>query len=288
MALTARQRRRINKKNASHSTGPKTEEGRRAASTNSTTHGLRCTVLPLPGPDAAFLAERVQIYNDFYKPQTPVERDLIEQFATSKVQMERTSLYFESHLDQQTRFAVGKYDEQKVEYVEELKLLLRTEPGKAARALKRTALGCRWMTGRWQRLDTLLATGNGGWSEYEADEAVRLMGSLSEGSEVRYAEVDVLEAYPHVVAVRRDGPDPLLGDPAALGQHNSIMATCREFVELKPELRDYLMGPGDDAPERQASVAYLRARIARELAWLKEEASRLEVKIDGPDRANAV
>src|SRR3954453_17675986 len=80
MALTARQRRRINKKNASHSTGPKTEEGRRTASTNSTTHGLRCTVLPPPGPDAAFLADRVQIYNDFYKPQSPVERDLVEQF----------------------------------------------------------------------------------------------------------------------------------------------------------------------------------------------------------------
>src|SRR3954452_17210007 len=101
-------RTRINRKNGSMSKGPKTEEGRARASMNSTKHGLRCTVLPIPGPGAALLAERIQIYNDFYKPQTPVERDLIEQFATAKVQMERTSLYHEAHLDQQTRFAVGK------------------------------------------------------------------------------------------------------------------------------------------------------------------------------------
>src|SRR4051794_10345717 len=98
----------INRKNASMSTGPKTEEGRARASTNSTKHGFRCTVLPLPGSAASLVEERVQIYNDYYKPQTPVECDLIRQIATAGLQQERTTIYFESHLDQQTRFAVGK------------------------------------------------------------------------------------------------------------------------------------------------------------------------------------
>ena len=70
-----------NRRNAQHSTGPKTPEGKQAARFNALRHGLRaaCTVLPFEDP-----AEFDQLCADLeadWQPQNPTERLHVEQMA---------------------------------------------------------------------------------------------------------------------------------------------------------------------------------------------------------------
>src|SRR3954468_11246268 len=89
MKLTAEQRRRINRRNATLSTGPRTEAGKTISSRNSFKHGLRIETLALPDEDAGELAARLAQWNDFYRPATPGEAELIEIAVFASVQRRR-------------------------------------------------------------------------------------------------------------------------------------------------------------------------------------------------------
>src|SRR3954452_10855258 len=133
MAMTRAKRRRINRQNASKSTGPRSPEGKPRASMNSTKHGLRIETLALPGEDADAFRDLLQEWNDCYRPGTPGERALIERAVLAKVQMGRSLGFQAAPLGQKVRRAAQGWDDERQEEVEGFVELLRSRPAPAVR-----------------------------------------------------------------------------------------------------------------------------------------------------------
>src|SRR5947209_5518127 len=127
--LTSRRRARINKKNASRSTGPKSPEGKRASSMNAVTHGLRSETVPPTDPEVLAALEReINKWVGFYLPKTPGEFALLRQCATAQVQMIRAQTYQDGHTRSNGRKAQKSYDEARDQEVGDFKKMLRIDP----------------------------------------------------------------------------------------------------------------------------------------------------------------
>jgi hypothetical protein len=72
-----------NRENAQHSTGPKTQEGKQAASRNATRHGLTGTQIVMPGEDPAAYEELRQGLYESHYPANEAERILVDQIAAN-------------------------------------------------------------------------------------------------------------------------------------------------------------------------------------------------------------
>jgi hypothetical protein len=79
----------LNRINAQHSTGPRTQAGKLRSSLNALTHGLTgCTVL-LPTEDPADHQRHVQEFFDQYKPQGPTEKQLVQELVDTSWRLNR-------------------------------------------------------------------------------------------------------------------------------------------------------------------------------------------------------
>src|SRR5262249_39369065 len=85
--LTARERQRINKANAQHSTGPRTPEGKKSVSMNAYKHGFRIEEFALLDEKAPELGGCLEEILDHYQPTSPIERILLKQAAMSSIQL---------------------------------------------------------------------------------------------------------------------------------------------------------------------------------------------------------
>jgi len=72
-----------NRQNAQHSTGPKTPEGKAAASLNAVTYGLRARTLLLPGEDPEQYKQLWASLEAEWQPQTPTEHFYLETMSAS-------------------------------------------------------------------------------------------------------------------------------------------------------------------------------------------------------------
>jgi len=98
-----------NRRNAQHSTGPKTAEGKKAASLNAVTYGLRTRSLVLDGENIADYWRLWDGLEAEWQPQTATERLYLEQMsvsqwllarmAASEQRVHQTSLPFATQLD---------------------------------------------------------------------------------------------------------------------------------------------------------------------------------------------
>src|SRR3954469_8751670 len=70
-----------NKKNAQHSTGPRTKAGKARSAQNARTHGLTATT-PVPDPTAQLaFTTLTQELKDEHRPSTPTQTVLVEELA---------------------------------------------------------------------------------------------------------------------------------------------------------------------------------------------------------------
>jgi hypothetical protein len=72
-----------NRRNAQHSTGPRTEEGKAAVRLNSLTHGLRAEDSLLPGEDEQAFEDLRQAFHQQHDPQGPAELFCVEKMLLS-------------------------------------------------------------------------------------------------------------------------------------------------------------------------------------------------------------
>jgi hypothetical protein len=72
-----------NRDNAQRSTGPKTQEGKQAASLNSTRHGLTGTQIVMPGEDASAYEDLRRGLHESYRPAGEAELILVDQIAAN-------------------------------------------------------------------------------------------------------------------------------------------------------------------------------------------------------------
>ncbi len=73
----------LNRKNAAHSTGPRSPEGKLASSRNSLKHGLASGQPIIPGEDPAAFAALLQALTDEHRPATCTEHLLLKEMAQS-------------------------------------------------------------------------------------------------------------------------------------------------------------------------------------------------------------
>src|ERR1700732_3596289 len=67
-----------NRRNAQHSTGPRTPEGKAASSMNALKSGIHAESSVIPGEDAAALAALTERFYQDCQPQTAIESTLVD------------------------------------------------------------------------------------------------------------------------------------------------------------------------------------------------------------------
>jgi hypothetical protein len=89
--MTSEKQIEANRRNAQKSTGPATDQGKRASSRNSLKFGIHIADIALyDDPESADDVQRIlNEYIDFYQPTEPLQRDCLEELAICRVQARR-------------------------------------------------------------------------------------------------------------------------------------------------------------------------------------------------------
>ena len=82
-------RTRANRANARHSTGPRTESGKRRSSRNALRHGLTAQNAVLPTEDPEAYQRHVQQFLDEYAPANATETQLVHEIANTAWRLNR-------------------------------------------------------------------------------------------------------------------------------------------------------------------------------------------------------
>jgi len=86
------QRTSINRANAQHSTGPRSEAGKQRSALNALTHGLTARTAVLPSEDPAAFEQHCRQFLEEYRPATPTETQLVHELADTSWRMNRIPL----------------------------------------------------------------------------------------------------------------------------------------------------------------------------------------------------
>jgi hypothetical protein len=286
--LSREERARINRDNSRLSTGPKTDAGKSISKYNSLKHGLRIETLALSGEDAAELRDRLDGWINFYQPNTPGEAELIEMAVTASVQRRRSVKYLAAAQADGVRNATRRWDEDRDDEVKRLVKLLETDPAEAVAKLGRTGHGCRWLIGRWERLQALLDDPNATFAAADRDELIRLQGLAIDpdcpgaATETRLTWRIVMTLFPGIFAEeRRHTPYDV---------REELLDAWREEQREKERARQGRPTPPDDqswADDPARGRAWLLARIGAHLEPLRQREAVLREVYDDPEREAA-
>ena len=133
--MTAAQRRKINRQNASKSTGPKTQMGRDRARRNALKHGLCASKLALPGEEPLTLKIQRDDWIDTLQPQTPAEVTLVDEAVRADLRLKRCAQAEQARLEWEVVSAPARWLEAREERLVPLTALLTTDPATATRRL---------------------------------------------------------------------------------------------------------------------------------------------------------
>ena len=262
MCLTAEQRRKINKANASKSTGP-SEAGKLRSRYNALKHGLRAEVLALPNEDPTVVEARSEAWNEFYQPQSPAAQHLVNQCVHATLLADRCQQFHGAQLEKQMREAPLKRLVSREDELERLEKLLITDPMRAVRDLQRTAHGCRWLIDRWQLLADALER-DPFWTKADLDDAIHLSGRLPH---VWCTDPDIYRLTVYTLLAHPDY------EPEEL----------RKLLDTKYVSRDLTVQVlGEKLPEPEQCRAGMREHVMAELDFLRQKEQVLREEIEEP------
>jgi hypothetical protein len=81
----------INRANSQHSTGPKTDSGKKRSSLNALRHGLTGQIVVMPAEDLAAYQLHVKSFTDEYHPQGATEAHLVQALADTSWRLNRVA-----------------------------------------------------------------------------------------------------------------------------------------------------------------------------------------------------
>jgi hypothetical protein len=81
----------INRANAQHSTGPKTETGKQKSSLNALRHGLTGQIVVMPSEDLAAYQQHLASFTDEYNPAGATESNLVQALADTSWRLNRVA-----------------------------------------------------------------------------------------------------------------------------------------------------------------------------------------------------
>jgi hypothetical protein len=114
-----------NRQNAQRSSGPKTPEGKNAASRNTTRHGLTSKQIVIPGEDAAVYEQLRQGLHDTHQPVGEAERILVDQIAANAWRLMRAQRVETAFLAKLVEGAVDPDEAIAVAFLEKSKEMAR-------------------------------------------------------------------------------------------------------------------------------------------------------------------
>src|SRR6478736_4678513 len=120
LMATSEPRRTANARNAQHSTGPKSEAGKKRSSKNALKHGLTSidAVLPNEGPEA--FQEQLDQWLAYDQPSDPAHAAVIERAVGAKWKLDRCTRLETQRLSEKVRHAVDQYDFEKTAEAEQI------------------------------------------------------------------------------------------------------------------------------------------------------------------------
>src|SRR3954469_16362795 len=129
MKLSPEERSAINRKNASLSTGPKSERGKRAVSMNACNHGMCAkSITTLPHEDPEAVATRLEQWAESCRPADAMEQYLVEQAVRASLSLDRCRDQHTALLAKQVREAPHEWENERQDEVERLRELLVDDP----------------------------------------------------------------------------------------------------------------------------------------------------------------
>src|SRR3954467_625197 len=138
MKLSPEERSIINRKNASASTGPKSERGKRCVSMNACKHGMCAKKVALPHEDPGAVERRLEQWAESCRPADDMELYLVEQAVRASLSLDRCHDQRTALLAKQVREAPHEWEKEKRDEVERLRGLLADDPAAAVRELRRS------------------------------------------------------------------------------------------------------------------------------------------------------
>ncbi len=163
-----------NRRNAQHSTGPRSAAGKARMRQNARRHGLAAQDMRLSNAEKCRRWRMVQKWIEFQPPHDDIERALIEQIATARIVLQRICDHAEAASAEVERTAPERFERDLAARVQSDIAELETKPWLAARRLAQTVAGCDWLLERWDELRQ--AFENGGWSLEQTHRALRFWG----------------------------------------------------------------------------------------------------------------
>src|SRR4051794_14579039 len=113
MKLSPEERSAINRKNASLSTGPKSERGRRAVSMNACKHGMCARKVARPHEDPEAVDRRLEQWTESCKPADDMEQYLVEQAVRASLSLDRCRDQHTALLAKQVREAPHAWEDER-------------------------------------------------------------------------------------------------------------------------------------------------------------------------------
>ena len=106
--------------------------------------------------NAPELGAKLDYWHSFYQPATPGECEWIDLAVMASVQARRVYACLTATVNHQINTAFFDFDREQEDEVDRYRAMLATQPGAAVVGLKRSALGVRFLIGRWERLLRLI------------------------------------------------------------------------------------------------------------------------------------
>jgi hypothetical protein len=149
MGLTRAQRRKQNRANARHSTGPTSQQGKLVARCNSLRDGLTAKTLVLPNENPEEVQARVDAWHQSCQPQGHVEEELVDQMALASQRLQRIVRAESAILAEQV--ANAEVDWKHAQETRLLRLIRRlyAEPEQTRVDLLSFGAGVCWLLERW-------------------------------------------------------------------------------------------------------------------------------------------
>ena len=108
--MTSKKQIAANKKNALHSTGPRTPEGKRISSKNARKHLVFANDVVAEGEDGALFTQLLDQLVDELSPETQIEMSIVERIAITGWRERRLAVAERNRLNQENRYQFLEID----------------------------------------------------------------------------------------------------------------------------------------------------------------------------------
>ncbi len=256
--IVSEARRAANRRNALHSTGPRTAEGKEQSRANALKHGLCAAVVVAEDPEA--VRRRADDWSRALKPQNSFHSWLVDDLAVLSLRIDRSEQIERQLRNRHSLRAEVSWDDDRRLDAETLGKTIGRSPGKVVESLRRTPQGCEWLMTRWAML-AHSADVKGIWTDDQARLAFDLLGTPPE----------FREGQKPGVALDFDGlvVEPA-DDPAAVARREIAALKERREVVAGLDDVDRSLAEADLFDESNPELKRLRryeASLHRRLRW---------------------